>query len=300
MNVSLIGTNGFMSNCIGKYCNEQGYFLDVYGRGEPKSHNYEQFFKLDLLSDNLRNQKFVNSDVVIYAAGGGIQFGLKEDVDAIYKLNVSVPISIFNILKDAGFNGTFITFGSYFEIGENIENISFAEQDLISTQLFAPTDYTISKRTLTRFFSSAHANFQFYHFILPTIYGENESKNRLIPYTLNSIYNNVEMKLTSGGQVRQYIYIFDAISLLFNSILANIESGIYNVPGIEEFSVKELVESLFNLADARVPEDIFGKTERADVGMKILKLNADKLLNCVKLKSETKIADVYQKYSFDS
>jgi nucleoside-diphosphate-sugar epimerase len=298
MDVSIIGTNGFLSNCIGTFCNTQNYELIVYGRTVPKFHTYSKFVQTDLLSDDLDYDQLAKAQVVIFAAGGGIQFGMKEDVNSIYKLNVSVPITIFNALKDRDFKGKFITFGSYFEIGENIENVSFDEDQIVQSALVAPNDYSISKRTLTRFYSSQSAPYKFYHFILPTIYGETESRNRLIPYTLKSIHDNVSIGLTSGDQVRQYIYIYDAIDIIFRTIEGNLNSGVYNMPGVEEFSVKELVSLLFSLKSRKLPSDMFGKTERADVGMKILRLNASKILKELKYQPTTTVADIYKKYTF--
>jgi nucleoside-diphosphate-sugar epimerase len=299
MNVSIIGTNGFLSNCIGQYCNSQQYNLYAYGRTVPTFHSYSEFINVNLLNDTLDYEKLAESDVIIYAAGGGIQFGLKENVDAIYQLNVLTPVSIFNSLSEKKYKGKFITFGSYFEIGENIENISFDENEIFSSLLVAPNDYSISKRLLTRFFNSVPNKCSFYHFILPTIYGETESKNRLIPYVLNSIHNNINIGLTSGDQVRQYIYIYDAIKIIFTVIEKNLASGILNIPCVEAFSVRDLVTLLFELNKKALPSDIFGRTERADVGMKILKLNAQKLLNQIDYVPATSISDVYKKYKFD-
>ena len=296
MLVSLIGTNGLLSGCVGLFCNQKGYHLNVYGRTAPQKHSYTQFIKTDLLSDNLDYAALAKSDIIIYAAGAGIQFHLKENSDSVYKLNVFVPVQICNHLKDLKFKGTFVTFGSYFEIGENLEDLAFTEIDILQTKLKAPNDYVISKRMLTRFFSSFQSTFTSLHFILPTIYGETESNYRLIPYTLRSINENQELRLTSGEQVRQYIYINDIAQLLFETIDSTIESGVYNVCGVEEFSVKQLVTKLFNLCNKELPENIFGKSQRIDTGMKILKLNGTKLSTKINFIPTTTIDQIYHKY----
>ncbi|MEO6524905.1 MAG: NAD(P)-dependent oxidoreductase [Mucilaginibacter sp.] len=296
MHISIIGTNGLLSACIGSYCNEHGLELHMYGKTEPKHHTYTKFIKIDLLNENLHYEELSKSDVIIYTAGAGIQFHLKESPDAVYNLNVSIPVSICNNLIRTGYKGAFISFGSYFEIGETAEESAFTEVDVLRSQLVAPNDYSISKRMLSRFFNSFRAPFTFLHFILPTIYGEHESAYRLIPYTLRAINENTNLTLTSGVQVRQYIYIQDVVNVLFNSIASNLVSGIYNISGVEEFSVKELVTVLFDLNDKEIPDNIFGKTDRVDVGMKVLRLNGDKLKNSIGYTPSTKIAQVYNKY----
>ena len=69
----------------------------------------------------------------------------------------------------------------------------------------APSDYVVSKRMLTRFVTSYKHDFTHWHFIIPTIYGENENPKRLIPYTINAIKNGEELHFTAGNQTRQYL-----------------------------------------------------------------------------------------------
>ena len=67
----------------------------------------------------------MSSDIIIYAIGAGIQSDLKEGFNLIYNLNVTVPVSICNKLKELDYKGTFVTFGSFFEIGETKETKPF-------------------------------------------------------------------------------------------------------------------------------------------------------------------------------
>jgi nucleoside-diphosphate-sugar epimerase len=299
MKVSIIGTNGFLSNCIGKYCNKNNVDLVMWGRTAPTSFTYSHFKKVDLLDDGVEYKELLDSDIIIYAAGGGIQHNLAQNSEVIYQLNVFTPIAIVNFLESNSYSGKFVSFGSYFEIGENSANMEFDENQLSNSTFIAPSDYTVSKRTLTRFFNSIRPSYTFYHLILPTIYGEMESANRLIPYTLNALDQNIEMSFTSGDQVRQYLYINDAVEIIFEIFKSDLISGVYNFPCSEEFSVKELVSLLFELKKKPITSSVFGKKERSDEGMKILKLNAKKLLNDVKYKPNTTIAKVYNKYNFE-
>ena len=43
MNVTILGTNGFLSRAIALYCNEKGYPIEMYGLDEPKGHEYHSF-----------------------------------------------------------------------------------------------------------------------------------------------------------------------------------------------------------------------------------------------------------------
>ena len=67
----------------------------------------------------------MNSDVIIYTSGLGVQATMHTKDEDIYTINSFIPISLTEQLEVGGFSGKFISFGSYFEIG--IENNSFAK-----------------------------------------------------------------------------------------------------------------------------------------------------------------------------
>ena len=296
MKISIIGTNGFLSNSIGRFFNKNNILLDMYGRSFPEGLLLNEFYYVDLMKNELPLEKIKNSDVIIYAVGAGIQSNLKESTDTVYKLNVLVPLKIINDLKFIEFSGSFVSFGSYFEIGENTDNNFFTENELLQSQNRVVNDYSISKRMFSRFISSFEQPFKTWHFILPTIYGEQESSHRLIPYTINAIKTNTDIEFTAGGQVRQYIYIDEIAEIIMLSINKNISSGVYNVAGTESLSVKELVTNIFNVFNKEIPESVFGKAKRTDTGMKILQLDGSKLYNAIDYNPSIKILDVYDRY----
>ena len=296
MKISIIGTNGFLSNSIGRFCNENNIVLDMYGRSLPEGLLLNEFYFVDLMKDELPLDQIKNSDIIIYAAGAGIQSNLKESADTVYKLNVLVPVKIINDLKFIEFSGSFVSFGSYFEIGENTDNKFFTENELLQLQNRVVNDYSISKRMFSRFISSFEQPFKTWHFILPTIYGEQESSHRLIPYTINAIKTNTDIKFTSGEQIRQYIYIDEIAEIIMHSFNKKISSGVYNVAGTESLSVKELVSNIFNVFNKEIPDSVFGKAKRTDTGMKILQIDGSKLYNAIDYNPIIKILDVYDRY----
>lgn len=294
--VVLIGSNGFLATQIGKFCNKKNYNLEVYGKSFPISYNYSEFYNIDLLTELPSIEKLLSSNIIIYAVGGGIQFHLKEARNNIYNLNFQIPTLLYRSLQEFNYAGTFITFGSYFEIGENTQFKKFTEKDILNNQLFLPNDYAISKLMLTNFIDRTSPNFKYFHFILPTIYGENESRLRLIPYTIDSIIKKEKLELTSGDQVREYIYINNVVDIIFESIENNLTSDIYNIPPTETYSVKDLVSKIYKIMNVELPSDIFGVSTRIDEKMKILQLDASKLLAKIEMKPNILIEDTIYKY----
>lgn len=296
MKITLIGSNGLLSTSIGTYCNLHSIILSVWGLNSPKFHFYNEFYKNNLLNQDININRLLDSDIIIYTSGAGIQSNLNESFHDIYYLNTFLPIKLYKELELKDYRGIVITFGSYFEYGSKAEQSELTEADIISSLNPVPTEYCISKRLLTRFIDSNKPSFTSWHFILPTIYGENESPHRLLPYIVNSIKNNTDIKLTNGEQFRQYLYV-DEIPVLINSAFENkLVSGIYNVAGSETYSIKNLIKRVFFYFNKPLDEGIFGRLEKDDINMKNLQLDGTKLFQIINFKAKISVTDVLQRY----
>lgn len=296
MKYTILGSNGFLSNAIGKYVNNNDWVLDVYGLDEPVGIKCDKFIKCNLMDAELDCSPLLDSDIIVYAIGAGIQSNLKEGFNLIYNLNVTAPVTICNKLKELDYRGVFVTFGSVFEMGETKDTHFFTEEEVMSSVAPAPSDYVVSKRMLTRFVSSYKHDFTHWHFIIPTIYGEGENPKRLIPYTINAIKNGEELHFTAGDQTRQYVYVAEVPRLLELSFQKRLPSGIYNIQGKETLTVKEIVTLVHKEMGKNVPDNCFGTAERTDVGMKYLALNGNKLFDSIGYVSTVGIQDVLTLY----
>ena len=133
MKISILGCNGFLSTAIAKYANKSNWELDMYGLDEPQGHQYDKFVKCNLMDSELDCTPLLDSDIIVYAIGAGIQSNLKEGFNLIYNLNVTAPVTICNKLKELDYKGCFVTFGSVFEMGETKEERLFSEEDILSS-----------------------------------------------------------------------------------------------------------------------------------------------------------------------
>ncbi len=296
MKITILGSNGFLSNAIAKYANKNNWALDVYGLDEPIGVQYDRFVKCNLMDAELDCSGLMDSDIVVYAIGAGIQSNLKEGYNLIYSLNVTAPVTICNKLKELDYKGFFVTFGSVFEMGETKEAHFFTEEEVMSSSAPAPSDYVVSKRMLTRFVTSYKHDFTHWHFIIPTIYGEAENPRRLIPYTINAIKNGEELHFTAGDQTRQYVYVDEVPRLLELSFDKKLPSGIYNIQGKETLTVKEIVTLIHKEMGKEVPEDCFGTAQRTDVGMKYLALDGTRLKDLAGFEAKMSILESISKY----
>lgn len=296
MKISILGTNGFLSTAIAKHSNAQGWNLDMYGLNEPVGHKFDAFYKVNLMNSELDYNSLLTSELIVYTIGAGIQSNLKEDNNLIYNLNVTVPIAICNKLKELNYKGCFVTFGSFFELGEIKEERLFTEKDILTSIYPVPNDYTVSKRMLSAFVSSYKHEFTHWHFYIPTIYGAGENPKRLIPYVINAIRNGENLHFTTGEQTRQYVHVSEVPRVLSLALDGKLPSGVYNIQGKETLTVREIVTFLHHVMGEEVPDGCFGSVQRADAGMKYLALDGEKLKKAIGFEAQINMVDVIDTY----
>lgn len=304
MNISVIGANGMLSVALTKfYMEKKGVTVDVYGLDAPKGYECDNFYKVDLLKDKLDYVKLCNSDAIIYASGAGVQAALRTDSYLMYALNVNVPIEITLQLKMHNYKGTYISFGSYMEIGLNCEDgKAFTEEEVVCSPLPVTNDYGLSKRLYSRYMKDFESGFTHYHFILPNMFSEDDLKpgTRLVPYTLQYLQDYTTEKnpkspsFSAGLQTRQFITIEEMILTVDKAIYKHIKSGVYNIGGGEFLSIRSLIERLFAIYDVPCKDEFFGLEIRRDGDIKSLCIDGSKLKSELGVLPNSKIEDIFK------
>ena len=304
MIISIIGTKGMLSVALTKYFFvKKGCQVDVYGLDVPKGYTYNNFYRVNLLTDELKYDALLLSDIIIYASGAGVQAALKTDSSLMYALNVNVPIEITLQLKKRGYKGKYISFGSYMEIGLNNEcGRAFTEKEVVCSAFSVTNDYGLSKRLYGRYMNDFKSDFVYYHFILPNMFSEDDLKpgTRLIPYTLqylqdyNAGKNPSAPSFSAGLQTRQFITLEEMILMVDKAINKNIPSGIYNIGGGEFLSIKHLIERLFAVYHVPCRDEYFGKEVRRDGDIKSLRIDGNKIKNELGELPNSRIEDIFK------
>jgi nucleoside-diphosphate-sugar epimerase len=239
--------------------------------------------------------------MIVYAAGAGVQAALHTNPLLMYQLNVNVPIDLTIRLKQAGYQGIYISFGSYMEIGMNgEEGKRFAEDEIICSPLAVTNDYALSKRVYGRYIRDFQADYTHWHFVLPNMFSYNDRKpgTRLIPYVLQYLrdYNAglcpAAPSFSAGTQTRQYILLEEVKNVILRSVDCKIPSGVYNIGGGEYLSVRRTIEKLFNACHVPCSDDFFGKEVRRDGDVKSLCMDGSKLFSAIGYLPEKKMEDV--------
>lgn len=303
MKIAIIGANGMLSVALTKYFyGRPDTTVVVYGLDEPQGYACDSFTQVNLVTQTLNYDEVATADVVIYASGAGVQAALSTPSLLMYQLNVNAPIAITLGLKKAGFKGTYISFGSYMEIGINDEEgKAFNEDDVVCSSSPVSNDYALSKRLYGRYMRDFTADYTTYHFILPNMFSEDDLKpgTRLVPYTLQYLQdycagkNPDAPKFSAGTQTRQFITLEEMILTVDKAIIANIPSGIYCIGGGEYLSIRNLIERLFAIYNVPCKDEYFGQSVRRDGDIRSLKLDGSKLFKALGYLPDKTIEDIF-------
>lgn len=277
--------------------------VDVYGLDAPKGYECANFYQANLLKDKLNYDRLVEADVIVYASGAGVQAALKTDSSLMYALNVNVPIEMTIQLKKHNYQGVYVSFGSYMEIGLNNEDgKAFDEDEVICSNLPVTNDYALSKRLYGRYMKDLISDYTHLHFILPNMFSEDDLKpgTRLVPYVLKYLQDYKAGKPTetpsfsAGTQTRQYITLEEVMLVLSKSLEQHISSGVYCIGGGEFFSIRSLIERLFKLYNVPCKDEYFGKEVRRDGDIKSLRIKGDKLEKAIGFLPNQTVEDIFK------
>lgn len=281
---------------------QEKHHVCAYGLEKPQGYECSEYIYCDLLKDDIDYDSLILSDLIIYAAGAGVQAALTTPSSLMYALNVLAPINITLELKKRSYCGIFVSFGTYMEIGLN-DNMShaFTEEEVVCSSLPVTNDYALSKRLFSRYMRDFKAVFTTWHFILPNMfsYSDREPGTRLIPYVLQYLdaYKNGENpdspSFSAGTQTRQFILQEEIFYVLINSLSQRLPSGVFNVGGGEFCSIRKFIENLFTKADVPCRDEYFGQELRRDGDIRSLRIDGTKLERHIHYLPSTRMIDIF-------
>ena len=162
----------------------------------------------------------------------------------------------------------FIQFGSSLEYGKSAvphnENMVVKRYSLKST-------YSQSKYLATNHLIDLYKMYQFpvVIFRLYLTYGPGQAPNRIIPIVIQNCLRNLNFNVSSGIQIRDFIFIDDLLSVVYKSLKTNKNIGkIYNLASGKPIQIKKLIEKIVFKVGGGKP--IYGKIPlRKDEQLKI-------------------------------
>ena len=271
-NILLTGASGFIGNAfVNKLINQNNKALNnfkiFYLRRPNRKVNIDGAEPIDLEnnSQDSFNKALCNNnfDYVYNFASYGVK---RSDNDITEYIDGNITFLAHLIRGFLQPPKLFVNIGSCAEYGFIKDGVKANEEDIIRPNSL----YAASKASALDFgVKVAKDNdIPFIHLRLFGVYGEGEYSKRLLPDVYKNLSQNNKVKLTSGTQIRDWIYIDDVIEALYCILNINIsditKDLIYNICSGEGSSVKEVVSILCNELDASSDLLGWGEINRKD------------------------------------
>lgn len=199
------------------------------------NHNDKELDEVALGSVNI-DRTLPQFDICFHLAAYGVDYS-QQNVNELIDGNIKFTMDVFNFCKE---NKTkkIINTGSCFEYGLN-EGKKLNEEDKLN-----PQSMYASAKASSVIMANAYSRKNNIHLVTIrpfAIFGENEGIHKFVPQLMKSVILNESMKMTSGEQVRDYLYIKDLIEAYITLAVTDIPLyEAYNVCSGIEVRIKDL------------------------------------------------------------
>lgn len=250
MNVLIIGTNSFIGeHIIRRLIKKEKVNIFLFTTDKKKISKHilsniktKNIFVIDFLKKNSFPK--IKIDFIIDCGWIGV-FGSKRN-NFIQKKNIIYLNNLINFLKIIK-PEVLISFGSQAEYG-NTSKIRSEDLKVKPKTLYGKIKV---KKLLKLMTVTKKLSIRFIWFRLFSTYGPREKYNWLIPYVIQSIIKKNKLKITSGYQYIDTMYIEDVVGAVIFAIKNKSLSGIYNLAYGKSYQVKTIVIKIKNLIDRK-------------------------------------------------
>lgn len=206
--------------------------------------------KVDLLEKESLQEvvKKINPSVILHLATYSA-YRDQTAAEQMIDVNVKGTLNLLTATKDIGYD-IFINTGSSSEYG--IKEKPMKEDDLLEPiSFYAATK--ASAALLCQVFAKEHKK-PIVTLRPFSVYGPYEEEKRFIPIIIKAVIENKPIKLTSGDQRRDFIYVQDVIDIYIKTVsLGKKLSGqILNMGTGIEYTNDEVVQTLFKVTGKKV------------------------------------------------
>ena len=251
--ILIVGGTGFLGFHLIKRCLNLKMIITSISRRKP-----DKFFRLGKVEyktcsiTNLQKlKKLINSDYdFIVNLGGNIDHANNNKTYRSHYLSVK---NLYDVFKNKKIK-RFIQIGSSSEYGKIFgavkENNICKPKMIYGRSKLMATNFLLKKNKLERFPLTILRFFQ--------IYGPFQKKNRLIPFVISSSIKNKKFNCSEGSQLRDFLYVDDAVESIIKSFKRKESKGkIINIGNGTPVEVKKVILMINALIKKGKPK--FGK-----------------------------------------
>lgn len=242
MKVAVTGGTGFIGNYLVNRLLNNNIDVLVTGTDIKKAQQFSWFDKVDFIEIDINNiqtenklEKIASVDKLIHLAWSGLP-NYKDSFH--YEENLFHQYSFLKKLIVLGLKDITVT-GTCFEYG--------MKEGALNVEM--PSDpqnpYALAKDTLRKFLQELQKKkeFKLKWLRLFYMYGKGQSEKSILSQLEHALKNNEAVFNMSGGeQLRDYLHVKDAATLIIEAALDSQKDGIYNICSGTPISIKKLVK----------------------------------------------------------
>ena len=275
----IIGGTGFIGYHLAKKCLLKNYSITSLSYNKPKKKrflNKIKYLECDISKKDLLKKKLKDKFDYVVNLGGYVNH--KEKIKT-YNAHYIGCKNLADIFLKKKIN-SFIQIGSCVEYGFNK---SPQKENTITKVNGIKSTYGQAKLLATNYLINLYKEKKFPCKILRfyMVYGPRQDENRLISTTIKSCLLDKKFPCSSGNQLRDFLYIDDAVSAIIKCLEnSNLNGKIFNFGSGVPYKVKGIIELIKNKINLGKP--IYGKIKLRKDEIKILYPNiseAKKKLN---------------------
>lgn len=278
MKIAIIGSNGFIGSYLTNFiAHETTHQLVLLGKSSQNKFPNIPYYQIDLLSILEFKSLFSDVDFIYYLASSSIpssSWGNPNDEiesNLIPFLNFTTKIVDLNIKKIIYVSSAGTIYGpSEKKVKEDFDKNPFSPYGIIKLTIEHFLNYYKVKNNL---------NYDIYR--ISNVYGFGQDTKKglgIINTFLESILISKRVKIFGDGtNVRNYIFIDDAVKLLFHSVKSDTStSNIYNLASNDTISINKLIDVIKSVVNLDFEIEY---TESRKSDNSIIDIDNSKLMN---------------------
>ena len=251
--ILIVGGTGFIGYHLAKKSLRKGWKVTSISSNPPKKIRYLP--KVEYIRCNITNKKFLKKSIrkafdYVVNLGGYVDHSNKKETFKSHYNGCKNLSEIF--LKNPPIS--FVQIGSSLEYGisnspqkENIKcNLSTIKSIYGKAKL-------LSSRYVIKLFKEK--NFPATVLRLYLVYGPRQELNRFLPITILGCIKNKKFSCSTGNQLRDFIYVEDAVEAIIKSLTSKKARGqIINIGSGRPIKVKNVIEKVKKISRGGYPQ----------------------------------------------
>lgn len=249
----ILGGTGFIGKHTAKRAIKEDYETYVICRNVPQNKEKIdgcKYIICDLIKKEdikiLENYKF---NYVINLSGDIMHNDFNKGGKSVIESHLIALINLLEILPREELL-SFVQIGSSDEYGISPAPQNEGQQELPFSS------YSYAKFAATHFIKYLYRAEGFPGKILRPflIYGPGQDESRLIPYVIRKALNDQKIEISSGNQIRDFLYIQDAVDAIFLALVNDkVNGNVINIGSGNPLKVRDVVEEIISKVGSGKP-----------------------------------------------